>query len=386
MISPPVLAVGVVVLCTPVRQRPPCSAWPPSSVSSDAQLEARPVPSASHRFQPRSGPRPRPQPGHGAKAVKARQPADTAASDRCPRTPVIAVKIDDTAPGRPATGHRQGRHRLHRGRRGRARRASIGDLRYPQAARRLCAQHPSERPRPAAAVRQDHAEAYVRRSPHDVEHAGRVQAASLVASTSWSDGYFGRTVLLADQPGDQSSYINLALDLTKVCGEEDRGPTGARSIGWTFVVERLTGLADCAAQGQPTSRTTVTGSYSGGTPVRVPVRREADPEATCAYIDVDPSSRRPLTANTVATTNVIVAELPGRLNTRRTLDVNGNPSAVHLHSIGRGTVLHLFRQRQADTSGRGHAPSVSTAARSLRDVEGRQDHSADARRATAGWC
>ena len=101
-------------------------------------------------------PTPKPKPTHRAKPAKHVVSVNPLTGvGGVPHAPLIAVKIDDTAPGRPQVEHRQGRHRLHRGRRGRPDPAGRA-VRHQQAGRRLRAQHPAERSGPAAAVRQDH--------------------------------------------------------------------------------------------------------------------------------------------------------------------------------------------------------------------------------------
>jgi hypothetical protein len=238
-----------------------------------------------------------------------------------PTTPTISVKIDDTAPGRPQRGIDQ------------------ADIVYIEAVEggltRLAAIYGTNKPTVG----------YVRSTrPSDPDlllQFGKITAAYSGGAhdslplmrksgiTSWSNDagapYYSRVNRAA------SSYINLVLDLAKVA-KKTKTPR-PKSIGWTFSPS-IAGLPT----GKGTDvRTTVTGSYSNGTPVEF--RYDTKLNKYVRYIGgvrQFAADGKPVTA-----TNVIVQQCRVVAH-RQDTDVNGNPSQF-TYTVGSGNVS-VFRQ------------------------------------------
>jgi hypothetical protein len=238
-----------------------------------------------------------------------------------PTTPVIAVKIDDTAPGRPQVG------------------IDKADIVYVEAVEggltRLAAVFGTNKP----------VVGYVRSTrPSDPDlllqfgkiteaYSGgahdslpRVKASGI---TSWSNDagapYYSRVSRAA------SSYINLELNLAKVAKKTKSN--APRSIGWTFSPS-LTGLTTSTGTDV---RTVVTGSNPGGTAVEF--RYNAKLKKYVRYIGG--VEQFAADGQPVAMTNVIVQSCKVVAHPADT-DVNGNPSQF-TYTVGTGTVA-VFRQ------------------------------------------
>jgi hypothetical protein len=238
-----------------------------------------------------------------------------------PSTPLIAVKIDDTGPGRPQLG------------------IDKADVVYIEAVEggltRLAAIFGTNKPTVG----------YVRSTrPSDPElllqygkiteaySGGAHDSLPLVHKsgiTSWSNDagapYYSRI------NRSQSSYINLALNLADVA-KHVKTPR-PKSNGWTFNPS-LDGLPITAGTDV---RTVVTGSYSSGTPVEF--RYDVKLGKYIRYING--VEQFAADGQPVATTNVIVQSCKVVSHPEDT-DVNGNP-AQFTYTVGTGRVA-VFRQ------------------------------------------
>jgi hypothetical protein len=239
-----------------------------------------------------------------------------------PRSPVIAVKIDDTAPGRPQLG------------------IDKADVVYIEAVEggltRLAAIYGTYKPTAVGYVRSTRPS-----DPDLLLQYGKITEAysggahdslPLVYKsgiTSWSNdagaGYYSRISRY------QSSYINLAIDVAAVA---KRVHTNApKSIGWTFNPS----IAGFPSHQGTDIRTVVTGSYSTGTAVEF--RYDAALKKYVRYID----GVRQYAADgkLITATNVIVQSCTVVAHSADT-DVNGNPSQF-TYTVGGGSVS-VFRQ------------------------------------------
>lgn len=264
-----------------------------------------------------------------------------------PSNPVIAVKIDDTAPGRPQRSIDQ------------------ADVVYIEAVEggltRLAAIFATHLP----------VVGYVRSTrPSDpdlllqygklteVYSGGAHDSIPLVHAsgiTSWSNDagspYFFRVSRY------QSTYINLAIDLAKVATHTHTN--APHSNGWTF----NSSLAGLSATPAFDVRTRVTGSYAytSGTPVEF--RWDGALKAYVRYINgvrQIAADGKPVTATNVIVQSCTVVPHP------QDTDVNGNP-AQFTYTIGSGKVS-VFRQgRRID--GTWSRPSTS-AGTTLRTATG----------------
>ena len=240
-----------------------------------------------------------------------------------PNHPVVAVKIDDTAPGRPQRG------------------IDMADVVYIEAVEggltRLA----------AIFATHDPTVGYVRSTrPSDpdlllqygklteIYSGGAHDSLPLVHAsgiTSWSNDagapYFSRVSRY------QSTYINLVIDLAKVVAHTHTN--APRSIGWTFN-SSLTGLPITAGTDL---RTRVTGSYAftSGTPVEF--RYSQTLKVYVRYIDG--VAQHAADGKLVTATNVIVQDCKVVPHPQDT-DVNGNP-AQFTYTVGSGAVS-VFRQ------------------------------------------
>jgi hypothetical protein len=239
-----------------------------------------------------------------------------------PKHPTIAVKIDDTAAGRPQLN------------------IDKADIVYIEAVEggltRLAAVFGTHMPRVG----------YVRSTrPSDPDlllQFGKITEAysggahdslprvhrSGITSWSMDDGrpfYFRRS-----HPGDHG-YINVVLDLSRVA-RKVKTPR-PKNIGWTFD-SKLDGLP---VQAGRRIRTEVTGSYRHGTPVEF--RYFAKRHKYVRYIGGVP--QRAADGRFVSATNVIVQRCRVKSHPQDT-DVMGNPSQF-TYTVGHGKVT-VFRQ------------------------------------------
>jgi hypothetical protein len=239
-----------------------------------------------------------------------------------PKRPVISVKIDDTAPGRPQIG------------------IDKADIVYIEAVEggltRLAAIFGTNKPTVG----------YVRSTrPSDPDlllQFGKITAAysggshdslprihrSGIRSWSQDDGapYFYRV----NNPQGMG-YINVELPLGKVA--KATNTNRPRPMGWTF---------DPSLKGLPAKkatdiRTVVTGSYSNGTPVEF----RYDPKLRKYVRYIGGVRQVAADGNPVAAENVIVQSCTV-LNHPEDVDVLGNPSQFTI-TVGHGPV-EVFRQ------------------------------------------
>lgn len=240
-----------------------------------------------------------------------------------PHRPTIAVKIDDTAPGRPQVG------------------IDKADIVYIEAVEggltRLAAVFGTYKPTKVGYVRSTRpsdpdlllqfgkiTEAYSG-GAHD--SLPRVRRSGI---RSWSMDAGARFYARRPHAGDHG-YINVVLNLRKVAATV-RTPR-PDDIGWTFD-PKLTGLRTRPGK---RVRTEVTGSYRHGTPVEF--RYSPKRHKYIRYID----GRRQRAADgaPVAATNVIVQKCRVVSHPRDT-DVMGNPSQFTF-TVGKGPAV-VFRQ------------------------------------------
>jgi hypothetical protein len=255
-----------------------------------------------------------------------------------PTTPVIAVKIDDTAPGRPQVN------------------IDKADIVYIEAVEggltRLAAIFGTYKPGEVGYVRSTRPS-----DPDLLLQFGKITEAysggahdslPLVHKsgiTSWSNDagapYYSRD----PHPGDHG-YINLVLDLGKVAKKTKTN--APKSIGWTFSPS-LSGLT--ATTGTDV-RTTVRGSYRAGTPVEF--RWDAKLAKYVRYI----GGQRQVAADgkPIAATNVIV-QFCKVVSHPQDTDVNGNPSQF-TYTVGKGSVA-VFRNGKR-VNGTWSRPTVSS--------------------------
>jgi len=245
-----------------------------------------------------------------------------------PNHPVIAAKIDDTPPGRPQRG------------------IDLADVVYIEAVEggltRLAAIFSTHDP----------IVGYVRSTrPSDpdlllqygkiteVYSGGAHDSIPLLQASgikSWSnDGgapYFFRVSRY------QSSYINLAIDLSKVAAKTNTALP--RPIGWTFNPS-LTGVPSTPGTDV---RTRVTGSYAFTSGTAVEFRWDAKLKAYVRYINgvrQYAADGKPVTA-----TNVIVQSCKVVPHPQDT-DINGNP-AQFTYTVGTGHVSVFRNGRRID--------------------------------------
>jgi hypothetical protein len=242
-----------------------------------------------------------------------------------PTTPTIAVKIDDTAPGRPQVG------------------IDKADIVYIEAVEggltRLAAIFGTNKPTSVGYVRSTRpsdpdlllqfgkiTEAYSG-GAHD--SLPRVYASGL---TSWSNDAGAAYYSRRPHSGDHG-YINVVLDVAKVAKKTKSALP--KSIGWTFNPS----LAGLPATPALAVRTRVTGSYSHTNGTAVEFRWSSSLKAYVRYIDG--VAQRAADGRFITATNVIVQQCRVVSHPADT-DVNGNPSQF-TYTYGSGGVS-VFRQ------------------------------------------
>jgi hypothetical protein len=253
-----------------------------------------------------------------------------------PKTPTIAVKIDDTAPGRPQVG------------------IDRADIVYIEAVEggltRLAAIFGTYKPTQVGYVRSTR--------PSDPElllqfgkiteaySGGAHDSLPLVHKsgiTSWSQdagaAYYHRV------SRSQSSYINVILNVSKVA-HKVKTPL-PKNIGWTFD-PKIGSLPSTVAK---RIHTVVTGANRGGTTVEF--RYSQRLQKYVRYIDG--VAQHAADGQSVAATNVIVQQCRVRAHPQDT-DVNGNPSQF-TYTVGSGKVSVFRGGRRID--GEWSRPTVS---------------------------
>jgi hypothetical protein len=240
-----------------------------------------------------------------------------------PTTPTIAVKIDDTEPGRPQRG------------------IDEADIVYIEAVEggltRLAAIFGTHKPRVGyvRSTRPSDPDLLLQYGKITEAYSGgahdslpRVKASGI---TSWSNDAGAPYYYRVNRP--ESTYINLVLDLAQVAKKTHS--VLPKSIGWTFSPS-LAGLTTTPATDM---RTRVTGSYpyDGGTPVEF--RYDASLKKYVRYIDGVRQVAED--GKLITATNVIVQSCKVVSHPEDT-DVNGNPSQF-TYTVGTGAVS-VFRQ------------------------------------------
>lgn len=238
-----------------------------------------------------------------------------------PKNPVIAVKIDDTPPGRPQVSiDKADVVYIEAVEAGLTRLAAIFDTNLPTVGY-VRSTRPSD---PDLLLQYGKlTEAY--------SGGARVSLQLRRASglTGWSND--GGSPGFYRVSRSESDYINVKLDLAAVA-KRTHTPR-AKSNGWTFNAA-LTGLTSTAA---PRVRTDVTGSYAFGTPVEF--RWDAKLKKYVRYIDgvrQYAADGKPVAATNVVVQSCRIVPYPADR------DVNGNP-AQFTYTVGTGTVS-VFRQ------------------------------------------
>jgi hypothetical protein len=239
-----------------------------------------------------------------------------------PNTPVISVKIDDTAPGRPQAGINQADIvYVEAVEGGLTRLAAIFSTHHPAKVGYVRSTRPSD---PDLLLQFGKITAAYSGGAHDslplIRHSGL---------KSWSNDAGAPFYFRAPHANDHG-YINLALDLAKVAKKVHTAKP--HSIGWTFSASDA-GLP--AVKGTDV-RTVVRGSNAGGTAVEF--RWDSKLHRYVRYIDgvrqVDAAGKPVSMANVVVQFCRVVAH-------PQDTDVNGNPSQF-TYTVGKGSVA-VFR-------------------------------------------
>ena len=329
----PVLAVGAVVLCT-LAVTTACSGGT-KKVSKTLSSSSSPVVPSPVTTTTKPAPKPKPKP-----AVKAVNPLT---GGKPVAGPVIAVKIDDTAPGRPQVNIDQ---------------ANIVYVEEVEAGLdRLIAVFDTHKPVVGyvRSIRLSDPELLLQYGKITLAASGgsRPSLNTLAKSKlpSWINdkgaGYFRR----APHPGDHG-YINLTLDLASV--SKKIKTASAHNVGFVWNAKPA-GLAALPKANRVTTR------------VGVQTIQFVYDAKTQRYTRVIGGVKQKAADGSYITTpNVIVEQC--KITNTRYLDVNRNPQQ-YTHSIGSG-VLHLFRNGHEYT-GTWSRKSVSSPT-ILRDAKGRQ--------------
>jgi hypothetical protein len=238
-----------------------------------------------------------------------------------PKSPTIAVKIDDTAPGRPQRG------------------IDLADIVYIEAVEggltRVAAIFGTNKPIVGyvRSTRPSDPDLLLQYGKITEAYSGgahdslpRVKQAGL---TSWSNDAGARFYFRVNRP--ESSYINLALNLAQVAKVVHT--PAPKNIGWTFS-PTITGLPVKPGNDM---QTVVTGSYSNGTPVEF--RYSSRLGKYIRYING--VQQRAADGKLVTATNVIVQQCTV-VSHPQDRDVLGNPSQFTF-TVGNGGVS-IFRQ------------------------------------------
>lgn len=307
----PCRALAATIALTALLASAACGGGGKSTKSSSARPPTTPTPTPTPTT---STPAPRPAPKNPYTGIGA-----------VPTTPTIAVKIDDTAAGRPQIA------------------IDKADIVYIEAVEggltRLAAIYGTNKPSKVGYVRSTRpsdpdlllqfgkiTEAYSG-GAHD--SLPRVRRSGI---TSWSNDA-GAPYYSRHPHGGDHGYINVVLDVAKVAQKtKSAKPT---SIGWTFSPS-LTGLPTTTGTNV---RTRVTGSYAhtNGTPVQF--RWNAKLKAYVRYING--VAQRAADGKLITATNVIVQQCKVVSHPQDT-DVAGNPSQF-TYTVGTGGVS-VFRQ------------------------------------------
>jgi hypothetical protein len=241
---------------------------------------------------------------------------------KVPKGPVIAVKIDDTAPGRPQVGiDRADVVYIEAVEGGLTRLAAIFGTYKPTTVGYVRSTRPSD---PDLLLQYGKITEAYSGGAHD--SLPRVHRSGIHSWSNDAGARFYRRV-----PRAASSYINLALNLRKV-NNTTKTPR-PHKIGWTFS-KRFSGKLK-PKSGYHVS-TEVTGSYAHGTPVNFKYSKKLH-----KYVRyIGGVKQRAADGKPIAATNVIVQACKIRSHPRDT-DVLGNPSQF-TYTVGKGPVV-VFR-------------------------------------------
>ena len=294
--------------CTSSGSSAPSTSAPPPATSSSAAPAPKPTPTPK--------PKPKPKPHHQASVNPL-----TGLGKR-PKGPVIAVKIDDTAPGRPQVGiDRADVVYIEAVEGGLTRLAAIFGTYKPRAVGYVRSTRPSD---PDLLLQYGKITEAYSGGAHD--SLPRVHRSGI---RSWSNDAGAR--FYSRVPRAASSYINLVLNLRKV--SNTTRTNRPHSNGWTFS-RHVSGKLN-PKSGFHVS-TEVTGSYTHGTPVFF--RYSKFLHKYVRYING--VKQRAADGKPITATNVIVQACRIRAHPRDT-DVLGNPSQF-TYTVGSGPVV-VFR-------------------------------------------
>jgi len=255
-----------------------------------------------------------------------------------PNRPTIAVKIDDTAPGRPQLGiNKADIVYIEAVEGGLTRLAAIFGTYKPPAVGYVRSTRPSD---PELLLQYGKITEAYSGGAHD--SLPRVRRSGI---RSWSNDAGAR---FYSRRSRASSYINLVLNLARVA-DVVRTPF-PQDIGWTFDA-RLTGVPTRKGM---VVRTEVTGSYRHGTPVVF--KYSAKRHKYLRYIDG--AVQYADGGAPVAATNVIVQKCKVRPHPQDT-DVNGNPSQF-TYTVGTGPAVIFRDGKRIDGTWTRHKPSGGT--------------------------
>jgi hypothetical protein len=286
-----------------------------SSASSSSPAPSPPTPSTKATIKPK----PKPKPAHKHHHVAAINPLT--GFGKVPKLPVIAVKIDDTAPGRPQVGiDRADVVYIEAAEGGLTRLAAIFGT-YKPVVGYVRSTRPSD---PDLLLQYGKLTEAYSGGAHD--SLPRVHRSGI---RSWSNDagapYYARVSRAA------SSYINLVLNLRKVA-EHTKTPR-PHCIGWTFSKRVSSKLNPKTAL---RIHTEVTGSYNHGTAVDF----KYNPKLHRYVRYIGGVRQRAADGKPVTATNVIVQSCRIVAHPRDT-DVLGNPSQF-TYTVGSGPV-QVFR-------------------------------------------
>ena len=240
-----------------------------------------------------------------------------------PKTPVIAVKIDDTAPGRPQVG------------------IDKADIVYIEAVEagytRLAAIFGTTKPNVGyvRSTRPSDPDLLLQYGKITEAYSGGARVSLNIRKksglTGWSNDAGAAYYVRNNR--SESDYINLTLNLAKVAKKVKTATP--HSIGWTFNPS----LAGLTATTGTNLRTTVTGTYGVGTGTPVQFRWDASIKKYVRYING--VAQHAADGKLVTATNVVVQACEVHPYTADK-DVNGYP-AQFTTTVGSGAVS-VFRQ------------------------------------------
>jgi len=283
--------------------------------SSEPSTNAAPITTPSTTQTPKPKPKPKPKPEPKVNPYTGFGPV--------PQRSTIAVKIDDTAPGRPQVAiNKADIVYVEAVEGGLTRLAAIFGTYHPKAVGYVRSTRPSD---PELLIQFGKITEAYSGGAHD--SLPKLYRSGI---RSWSNdggaGFYTRRARAA------SSYINLTVNLNGVASQVKT--PHPHDIGWTFA-RKLKGLHLHTKKGY-TVRTEVTGSYAHGTPVVFHWKRKLNKYVR--FIGGVP--QRASSGHFVAARNVIVQKCRVHSHPRDT-DVNGNPSQFTV-SVGRGPAV-IFR-------------------------------------------